>query len=331
MRKYRSIKNVVENRRIVASPNYRNLGTVLLFIFLLPYVVSILFGGGNTIQTERKIFEEDWKDTEFIVCNVTSAGTEKMPLETYLTCRLPEVISMEYEEEALKAQAVVLRTEVIRMYDKSSENREIYVKSSLSLPSGEDYERSRKVVEATGGMYLTYHKLPVKAPYFAVSAGMTRNGNEVLKSEEYPYLRAVMCERDFMAKEYNQTIKMSKTVFWSKLTEAYPKINADREKKIEEVLVLERDRADYVTQIYAGNVPVAGESFRAIFSLNSACFTLEEEQNMLAEDSVIIRARGIGHGLGFCQYAANEAAKKGSDFIDIINYFFTDIIIEKTE
>lgn len=47
--------------------------------------------------------------------------------------------------------------------------------------------------------------------------------------------------------------------------------------------------------------------------------------------TIVIKVKGVGHGLGFCQYGANEAAKKGSDYIDILNYFFSEIVIEKTE
>ena len=44
---------------------------------------------------------------------------------------------------------------------------------------------------------------------------------------------------------------------------------------------------------------------------------------------MILKTKGVGHGLGFCQYGANEAAKRGNDYIDILNYFFSDTVIEK--
>ena len=47
-----------------------------------------------------------------------------MPLETYLVSRLPSTIPMEYEKEALKAQAVVLRTEMMRLYYDNREEGE---------------------------------------------------------------------------------------------------------------------------------------------------------------------------------------------------------------
>lgn len=359
MRKNRIVKNVIESKRIVSGPDYRDLGAVLLFVFLLPYIISFFFGnagsgydeaeeGGNiraVMGTE--IFEEDYKTADYIVCNKTAAGTESMPLETYLTCRLPATISMDYEPEALKAQAVILRTELMRSYYDSMDNgsgdtgnsktaynkdgrQYICVESALTMTDGSVYEKCKAAVGETKGMYMTYNGYPIKAPYFAVSAGATRNGNEVFRSEEYPYLKSVMCERDFTASEYAQTVRMNKTAFLLRLKEAYPGL-APEEGSIDSILQIERDRADYVQEIRIGSTVIAGEAFRAVFSLSSSCFTVEEENKTILSDMIVIKSKGIGHGLGFGQYAANEAAKKGSDFIDILNYFFSDIVIEKTE
>ena len=43
-----------------------------------------------------------------------------IPLETYLAGRLPATVNMEYEMEALKAQAVVLRTELMKQAEGGS-------------------------------------------------------------------------------------------------------------------------------------------------------------------------------------------------------------------
>lgn len=347
------ITNVKKSRRVVSGPDYRDVGAVLLFIFLLPYVISFFFGNAG-----EELFQEDYSDAEFIVCNTTAAGTEMMPLETYLVSRLPSTIDMGYEPEALKAQTVVLRTELMRVYEENKEeNKEAYgggsiidtetemetktktetktetktgkvyipVESEIRQTDGETYEKAKEAVDATRGMYLTYNGYPVKAPYFAVSAGATRNGNEVFDSEEYDYLKSVMCERDFTSDSYAQSVRINKKVFYGRLQEVCPGIEAEQ-GAIQDLFHTSRDRADYVTEIGIGRVSLSGENFRNIFSLNSSCFELEEEK-----DTVLIKTRGVGHGLGLCQYGANEAAKKGSDFIDILNYFFSGVVIEKTE
>lgn len=350
MKKIEIVKNAIENRRNGQKPDYRDVAAVLLFIFLLPYVVSFFFGNAG-IERERgeaeneeggtawlknedkgpELFREDSGKAEFIVCNTTSAGTEKMPLETYLVGRLPSTIDMDYEMEALKAQAVVLRTEMMRLYYDSDKEKEegkayIYVESNIVKTDGDVYEKCKEAVSSTRGMYLAYEGYPINAPYFAVSAGATRNGNEVFGNENYKYLKSVVCERDFTSKDYIHSIRISKGDFLEKMQELHPETVWEEGEALEEVFSLSRDRAGYVLEIRSEEGTITGEVFRKAFSLHSSCFEWQEDGG-----AIIIKSKGVGHGLGFCQYGANEAAKKGSDYIDILNYFFSEIIIEKTE
>ncbi len=329
MRKKEFIKNVINNRRVVFRPDYRDVGAILLFILLVPYIISFLFGnvekGKGTEEesagTEAGIFQEDRKKAEYIVYNKTAAGTEMIPLETYLAGRLPATINMEYEMEALKAQAVVLRTELMK---QAGEGKYIYVESGTAKTGEAEYERSMEAVGSTRGMFLEYGGEIITAPYFAVSAGATRNGNEVFGSEDYAYLKSVVCDRDFTSEDYTGGMRMSRYTFWNRLGEFMPDMEYEESLGAEEQLVLERDRAGYVTEVSLNGKSVSGEIFREAFALNSSCFELEQEGEM-----VIIKTKGVGHGFGLCQYGANEAAKRGSDYIDILNYFFSDIVIEK--
>ena len=43
MKEKEIIKNVIENKRVVTGPDYRDMGAILLFI-LLPYIVSFSLG-----------------------------------------------------------------------------------------------------------------------------------------------------------------------------------------------------------------------------------------------------------------------------------------------
>lgn len=344
-----SLYGKLHNRRAVSDSGCRNLAAVLLFLFLFPYIVSFFFGNAGEwkdVQADEnggslmaQMYRENLKDSRFVVCNTTRAGTEKIPMETYLIARLPATICTDYEPETLKAQAVVLRTELMKLYydgmgggdEKRMEKSEdgqiyLYTENDLCMTDGTTYEKCKKAVQDTKGMYLSFQGAPIKAPWFSVSAGATRNGNEVFESGDYPYLKSVMCPRDFTEDHYAQSVSINETSFALRLHELNPEITLTNEGRLAKELVMERDRADYVTKIGAGGHELSGEAFREAFSLNSSCFTVEWEGNM-----AVLRTKGVGHGLGLSQYGANEAAKRGSDFIDILNYFFTDIMIEKTE
>lgn len=136
----------------------------------------------------------------------------------------------------------------------------------------------------------------------------------------------MVCERDFTSQDYVHSIRMSRESFLEKMQKLCPEIGWEEGKALEEAFSLNRDRAGYVLEICSEKGTIAGEVFRREFSLNSSCFEWQEEGG-----TIVIKVKGVGHGLGFCQYGANEAAKKGSDYIDILNYFFSEIVIEKTE
>lgn len=44
-------------------------------------------------------------------------------------------------------------------------------------------------------------------------------------------------------------------------------------------------------------------------------------------DSVILKGRGYGHGVGLCQEGAMEMAEKGFNYQQIISFYYTDVII----
>lgn len=86
-------------------------------------------------------------------------------------------------------------------------------------------------------------------------------------------------------------------------------------------LVLTRDSAGYVLNVRAGRSSIAGERFRQLFELPSSCFFLEEQGGKM-----VITTKGIGHGIGFDQYYANELAKQGASAEEILELFFPGLL-----
>ena len=62
---------------------------------------------------------------------------------------------------------------------------------------------------------------------------------------------------------------------------------------------------------------------RQALHLNSACFYLSE-----LDGKIRIVTKGIGHGLGLSQYGANELAKEGKNYQEILRYYYTDVTLE---
>ena len=127
---------------------------------------------------------------------------------------------------------------------------------------------------------MTWEGKLIEPAYFWLSAGKTRNGREVL-GEGYDYLVSVDCEHDIEAEGYTLRTTIKKNEFWTAL-------GVGETEKI----TLTRDSAGYVLWVDAEGIHMSGEKFRSLFSLNSSCFTISEEQGL-----VVLESRGVGHGL----------------------------------
>ncbi|MCA6364218.1 MAG: SpoIID/LytB domain-containing protein [Bacteroidetes bacterium] len=71
-----------------------------------------------------------------------------------------------------------------------------------------------------------------------------------------------------------------------------------------------------------GGVRIAYKNLRTDWQLKSAYFNVTE-----SGDSVIIRGRGYGHGVGMCQEGAINMARKGFEFRYILTYYYKGVDI----
>ena len=87
--------------------------------------------------------------------------------------------------------------------------------------------------------------------------------------------------------------------------------------KVTGATVESTDSAGYVLSVKVGKETVSGESFRDTYGLASSCFELQA-----FEEQTRVITKGVGHGLGLSQYTANEMAKEGKTYQEILQYFF---------
>ena len=113
---------------------------------------------------------------------------------------------------------------------------------------------------------------------------------------------------------------MEKTELAEKLQKADNSLVLNPDEIPGNIQIIARDDSGYVTQVQIGTVTLSGEQFRQYLDLNSACFYIKE-----VEGQVRILTKGLGHGLGLSQYGANEMAKKGKDYKEILNYYYKGV------
>ena len=269
--------------------------TWLSVFLLLPYLVTCMINGAE-------------------VALVNKAFDAESCVSLLVSLQIPE----DYEEEAVKAQAVIARTnlyyelternlleiicEIEEDYWGKSSNLVDKVLKFLSYP----HKMYQKAALDTKNVILTYENVVKMIPYHYCSAGMTRNGEEVFRSSEYSYLEAVDSGFDKECADYIEVTYFSE------------------EQLSGEVEIEEQDQAGYVLSLNINGKFLEGESFRKGMNLPSSHFTLQK-----TGEKYQVICRGVGHGVGFSQYGGNALAKTGKTWEEILTIYFPKMDIEE--
>lgn len=256
---------------------------LIVFLFF-PYFTVIIFNGIHTALVNRAF------DVEMI-----------LPVAAAMQ------IDEKYETETVKAQTVIARSNLYRkIKDEDGFSDTLYELRSEFLETGSwkklldfCYE---KAAADTEGKVLLYKNMWKQIPYHQISAGRTREGEEVFHDKEHSYLQSVESSQDKESGEF--------------LTGIYINENYLPEK----LVIKERDSAGYVTELLADDKIVEGEAFRKGLGLVSANFTIQK-----IGDQMRFLCKGKGHGLGFSQYGGNEMAKDGKNYEEILNVYFPEM------
>lgn len=274
----------------------KQFGSYAIIIVLLPYIVTV-FINGPSIAASSNV------DGTYVKVK-TKSGESKMPIEEYCIGILAKEIPADYHKEALKAQAILVRTDIYKKIKESGSStvleEEFWTAKQMKEAWGVQkyskyYNSLEKAWRETEGQVLMYGENLAMTPFFRLSNGSTRDGKEALGGEDYPYLKIVDCPLDIEATEQIQTVTIE---------------DMDAE-------VTACDTAGYVLTVRVGQENISGEEFRNTYGLSSGCFSLQKYNGKLR-----ITTRGVGHGLGMSQYTANEMAKKDKKCEDILKYFF---------
>ena len=306
----------------------KDVAAAAVFVLLFPCVV-LLFSGKEV--SFRKVSEKDGALEGYYIRKEHGAASETLDLKSYTLGAAAAVLWADCEEEMMKAQMVLVRTNLLRKIQEAGEDHtiseaqlsEVYMEPELQRRKFGSafeafWERLTKAGEDTDGWILTFEGEPVEAAYHLVSSGRTRMGSEVLDGE-YPYLQPVECAEDRYAKDYLMRKEISGEEWRTTLEAAGYDPDA-------ELQIAVRDASGYVCRIKLGEQVLGGEEFRRLFDLNSADFFIEE-----GGLGKIITTKGVGHGLGMSQYGANVYAENGADFREILARFFPGTELKKIE
>lgn len=323
---------------------------------ILPYItaalavsVCVLFIRGFKISSQHshKLYDdaEEYESVDISVYMHRHKKLCKMDLEEYIVGVVAAEMPISFEKEALKAQAVAARTFTARHMEankgvlcKKGEG-EICTDSAccqayrsdeeLRENWGKDYrkniEKVKQAVNETRGEIITYDGELIEALYHSNAGGMTEAAVNVF-SQGRPYLISVESP-DSLASHGKKCVRVGRSEFVKKINSKWKNAQLKASKLEKSVKIESRYEGGRIEKIKVGNVTVSGKDMRKLFSLESANFMLEFE-----EDDVVITTYGYGHGVGMSQYGADQMASDGSSYNEILKHYYqnTEITVMKT-
>lgn len=288
----------------------------------------------------------------------TAAGkTVEMPLEEYLTGVLAAEMPAEFDDEALKAQALAARTYAVKRMtafgavpnprhpDAEVCNNPAHCQAWISPAQMKSRwgklkypfyaYKIHRAVTATAGQVLTYNGKLIDPVYHGSCDGAgTENAVEVW-GRDVPYLLGVDCkwEEDNPKNRAEQKMALNEVlrrVAAAARAEKDPTGDSDnaavgREATSRDALAaISHTPAGRLREVKAGGRIVSGKDFRTALGLNSALISWR-----IDGDAVYFQTRGKGHAVGLCQYGANGMARAGKNYREIVAHYYTGTVIKK--
>ena len=295
---------------------------LLLICLFLPCVFVLLFGQEG--QNNRYIYNDDY---------IVFVGKEAVDSEKFLIWALAAYAEPENTIESLKAIAVVLRTNLRKMmagrnkisaeefgflYYTEEELEEIWDGQVFV----DNYRKLEKAVFDTKNVVITNQNGEyIDALFHRVSAGYTREGAYL--GEEYSYLCPVESLNDINAPNYMQLVIYNEESVKKLLEEGLGKTFETGAKPFVQEIILQNEDGNYVEKVIICGQEFSADEVARVLKLKSPAFSVEEY-----EGRIRFLVSGIGHGFGLSIYGSNMLAGEGYDFKDILEHYYTNIIIK---
>ena len=280
---------------------------ILIIIILLP--ISIC----SFLLKKKAVFFSEKPKHNTVIINVKEKNLY-LDLENYVIGVVAGEMPALFQDEALKAQAVAARSYVLSKEKdgnyvvSASTSDQVFLTSYEMKEKWENdydeyYNKILNAVKKTTGEVLTKDNKILKAFYFSMSNGYTENskdvfGEDLTQSVESPF--EISLSNFEIVKEFSKS-------------ELLEKLGVDN-LNIENQQISE---TKHTSSIIIGGKEFSGIEVRKLLNLRSTDFEIKQ----VGENFNII-TRGYGHGVGMSQYGANELAKSGKSYKEILAYYY---------
>jgi stage II sporulation protein D len=263
-------------------------------------------------------------------------------IEQYVRGVLPAEMSLQWPIEALKAQAVAIRTYAIykrlhRYTGSSFDVESSYLDQVFRTRQGRLNDKSTKLqtaMEATSGQVLLTQRGEIGPAYFHADCGgkiesaeTIWNDNAKSAGTNLKNSKLVVDEGCALSPRSEWKLTMAKSEIFRRL-KMDPHLKDEfkpHDRSIDAVLVNRVSAGNHVLEITVKlnghhSFLVSGEALRSALGysrLRSTQFAAQDLKN-----AVEFGGRGFGHGVGLCQYGARSWATKGWTYDKILAHYY---------
>ena len=320
------------------------------FLFLCFILPALLTKGETTASSETSNNEEEKQqetaDTEkynyqkygkIQLLHTDTNTVEEVELDAYLCNVVSAEMPVDFEIEALKAQAIVARTYTIyKIQNKKHDNADIcddsnccqaWISKEDRLARWEEnkeekWSKIEQSVNETKGKIITYQNQPINAFFHSNSGGKTELPVDVWGGgSNLPYLQVVETSEEDGYTQYNSEVELTNEEVLEKLKSKYGDIQIDFNNQ-EDIKILEYTSSGRVKTIKFGNHEISGTEARSLIGLRSTNFEITKQ-----DGKIKFTVKGYGHGVGMSQTGADSMAKSGSSAEEIIKHFYVGVEI----
>lgn len=247
----------------------------------------------------------------------------ELPLEDYVQGVVKSETGKDWPLEALKAQAVAVRTYALynkartsdKLYDLTSSVSSQVFKGQVSDPLIE------QAVRETRGEVALYEGKPIAAFYHSTTGGYTELPEEVF-GKPFPYLKSVSAGG-----------AMSPLFLWTRTIPLADIETAIGLKGLKSVIITSLTVTGRVKELtFEGATEsrtLPSNEVRKLLGwkvLPSTLFSLRPE-----DGAIIFEGRGWGHGVGLCQWCSLEMAIDGKPYKEILEHFYPGTTVTKLQ
>ncbi len=271
---------------------------------------------------------------------VEDKTTENIDIETYVQGVLAGEMKNDWPMEALKAQAILARTFVLKfVQEKKSRYHDADISTDIeeaqAYAADEINDRIKQAVSETAGLVLSADGELPYSWFHAHSGGKTAMAKEGLGWEqpEPIYTRVApgtepepgSIDSDALAEAASWKASFSLSQFAAACKKAGKtvKLTADSD-----ITIGERGQSGRAVTLIVNDQTISASELRIAIGSKEMKSTLLTSLK-ISGDQVLMEGKGYGHGVGMSQWGAYGMAEEGKKAEEIIRHYFGNVALVK--